>query len=232
MNSSYSAILLDLDGTLVDSYPDAEQCWGEWADSAGVGDRFDLGRYYGRKRHDIVRDLLPHLSEQEITAHAEHVRLAEREYTSRVVALTGARRLLDALPPERWAIVTSNDTEVAKARLTSAGLPVPGVLVSADDVGHPKPHPEGFLLAAERLGIAPGTALAVDDSPIGLAAARAAGMTTLAVRFRHDDASLRDADVIADNVGDISVRSTDDELVVEITGGHRGHTNSPQHSRR
>ncbi|MEU7137283.1 HAD-IA family hydrolase [Streptomyces sp. NPDC046261] len=232
MNSSYSAILLDLDGTLVDSYPDAEQCWGEWADSAGVGDRFDLARYYGQKRHDIVRDLLPHLSEEEIAAHAEHVRLAEREYTSRVVALTGARRLLDALPPARWGIVTSNDTEVAKARLTSAGLPLPGVLVSADDVGHPKPHPEGFLLAAERLGIAPGTALAVDDSPIGLAAARAAGMTTLAVRFRHDDAALRDADAIADNVGDISVRCTDDKLVVEITGGHRGPTNSPQYSRR
>ncbi|GHC42893.1 HAD-IA family hydrolase [Streptomyces cinnamoneus] len=232
MNSSYSAMLLDLDGTLVDSYPDAEQCWGEWAESVGVGDRFDLARYYGQKRHDIVRDLLPHLSEEEIAAHAEHVRLAEREYTSRVVALPGALRLLSALPPARWAIVTSNDTEVAKARLTSAGLPVPEVLVSADDVGHPKPHPEGFLLAAQRLGVAPSTALGVDDSPIGLAAARAAGMTALAVRFRHDDASLRDADAIADNVGDISVHLANDKLVVEITGGDLGHSNSPQYSRR
>lgn len=217
----FRAVLFDLDGTLVDSYRDAERCWGEWAESVGAGDRFDLAGYYGQKRSDIVRDVLPHLTEQEIAEHAEKVRLAEREYTSEVVALDGARALLDSLPSRLWAVVTSNDTEVARARLRSAGLPVPEVLVSADDVEHPKPHPEGFLLAARQLGVEPAAALAVDDSPIGIAAARAAGMTAVAVRFRHDEASLRSADAVADGVGRLSLRAEAGALALELPGDER-----------
>ena len=155
LSTSYNAILFDLDGTLVDSYANAEDCWGEWAESVGLGDAFDLARFYGQKRSDIVRTLLPHLSQDEIEAHAEAVRLAERARVAKVVALPGAAGLLNALPPHRWGIVTSNDTEVAQARLRSAGLPVPEIIVSADNVTFPKPHPEGFLLGAAKLGYEP-----------------------------------------------------------------------------
>jgi len=216
--SECRAVLFDLDGTLVDSYLDADQCWTEWAVSVGIGHRFDLSKYYGRQRAAIVRDLLPELPEGEIAEHAERVRLAERGYTSQTVALPGARELLQSLPNSRWAVVTSNDTEVARARLLAAGLPVPNVLVSADDVEHGKPHPEGFLQAARRLGIEPGAAVAVDDSPIGIKAANAAGMVSIAVRFRHDDDSLREADAVFDDVGSIPMQFVHDEILVYIQG--------------
>jgi sugar-phosphatase len=212
----YQAILFDLDGTLVDSYQDADQCWSDWADSVGVGDVFDLSRYYGHKRADIIRDLLPHLSEAEIADHAEQVRRAEGRYTGRTVALPGARELLNSLPVDRWAIVTSNDTEVAKARLRAAGLPVPTVLVSQDDVTRAKPHPEAFLLGASRLGIAPPMAIAIDDSPIGIEAANAAGSVTIGVRFRHDDASLSAAHAIYDDVGSIPFELVGHNSLVEL----------------
>jgi mannitol-1-/sugar-/sorbitol-6-phosphatase len=216
--ASHAAVLFDLDGTLVDSYADAEDCWGEWAESVGLGDTFDLARFYGQKRSDIVRTLLPHLPEDKIEAHAENVRLAERTRIAKVVALPGVTQLLSTLPPHRWGIVTSNDTEVAQARLRSAGLPVPSVIVSADDVTHPKPHPEGFLLGAEKLGYDPSQAVAIDDSPIGIAAAKDAGMTAVAVRFRHSDSELQNAHAIADGVRSISIQEEPDGIVLTIDG--------------
>src|SRR5262245_47610771 len=111
MRTSFSALALDLDGTLVDSYTDAEVCWGEWAESRGIGAEFDLSIHYGRRRNDIVRSLLPHLSELEIEAEAEAVRLAERNCTGNTIALPGTVALLASLPEDSWAIVTSNDTE-------------------------------------------------------------------------------------------------------------------------
>jgi len=218
MPAVHAAVLFDLDGTLVDSYADASDCWSAWAQSVGLGDDFDLARFYGGKRSDIVRSLLPSLPEEEIQRHAECVRLAERDRVAKVVALPGAAAVLAQLPPHRWAVVTSNDTEVARARLRSAGLPAPEVIVSADDVTRPKPHPEGFLLAAEKLGVAPALAVGIDDSPIGVAAAKEAGMTAVAVRFRHSDAELRSAHVIADGVGAIRFRCEQDGISLAIDG--------------
>jgi len=103
-------------------------------------------------------------------------------------AVDGARELLSALPPERWGIVTSCSARLASALLREAGLPEPSVLVSADEVARNKPAPDGYLRAAEHLGTAPSQALAVEDSPQGIAAARAAGMDVVAVlRGRGSD---------------------------------------------
>ncbi|MFI5690079.1 HAD family hydrolase [Streptomyces sp. NPDC051636] len=213
-----NAVLFDLDGTLIDSYPDAEDCWNEWAESVGLGDVFDLAPFYGQKRADIIRTLLPHLSQRETEEQVEKVRLAERARVAKVVALPGAADVLAALPVERWGIVTSNDTEVAQARLLSAGLPVPEVIVSADHVVHPKPHPEGFLLGARKLGFEPDSVVGIDDSPIGVTAAREAGMTAVAVRFRHGVSALSNAHVIADGVGAIDFSVQPGGITLSIGG--------------
>jgi sugar-phosphatase len=212
----YRAVLFDLDGTLVDSYLDADRCWSDWAESTGIGESFDLAHHYGRKRADIVRALLPHLTDREIADHAERVRIAERDYTGQTIALPGARELLESLRPEQWAVVTSNDTEVAVARLRAAGLPVPKVLVSADDVKLAKPAPEGFLLAARRLGFESVETVAVDDSPIGIESANAAGCSVLGIRFRHDDASLSAALAVYNNVGAIPFEFVEDGALVRL----------------
>ena len=198
-------IIFDLDGTLVDSSVDAERCWTAWADSANVGGRFNFAETHGRRRSEIIATVLPELPEAEIAAHAQQVHLAELEQTSNVVALPGAVKLLNVLPGTRWAIVTANDRDVAKARIQAAGLPMPGVLISADEVERSRPDPQGLLRAASMLGIEPDNTLVVDDSPIGIDAAKRGGMSSVAVRFNRKDASISHADLVVDGVNCLAV---------------------------
>jgi len=200
------AILFDLDGTLVNSYVDAEMCWTSWAKSVGVIDRFDFPKIFGGRRSDMVLAMLPGLSPEEVAIQVERVRLAERNQTANVVPLPGATELLRTLSPNVWAIVTSNDREVALARLRAAGLPTPRVLLSADEVEHGKPDPEGLLRAAAMLGVDTSSALAIDDSPTGIDAACRAKMPSIGVRFAHSEAALQNATFVVPNVGCLSLK--------------------------
>jgi sugar-phosphatase len=103
-------------------------------------------------------------------------------------------------------VVTSGVRAVAEHRLRHVGLPVPPVLVCADEVVHGKPHPEGYLTAAARLGVSPVACLVVEDAPAGLAAAHAAGMRALAVATTHQPAALGDAELIVNALSAVSVR--------------------------
>jgi sugar-phosphatase len=101
--------------------------------------------------------------------------------TERAQAIEGAAALLQRLPPERWAIVTSCPRELALALVANAGLPRPAVLIAAQDVQHGKPAPDCYRLAAQRLAAAPERCLVVEDSRQGIAAGIAAGMTVAEV---------------------------------------------------
>jgi sugar-phosphatase len=92
---------------------------------------------------------------------------------------------LQSLPPDRWAVVTSAPRALAVRRLDAAGLPVPPVLVTAEDVERGKPSPDGFLMAAGALGFAAGDCLIWEDAPAGIAAAEAAGGTVIVVGATH-----------------------------------------------
>jgi sugar-phosphatase len=101
--------------------------------------------------------------------------------TGEGTAIDGAREALDALPSERWAIVTSCGTSFALALISAAGLRLPRILVSADDVTRGKPAAEPYLVAAARLGVSPKRTLVVEDSRDGIDAGCAAGMDVIAI---------------------------------------------------
>jgi sugar-phosphatase len=117
----------------------------------------------------------------------------------------GSLELLERLPPEAWAIVTSARLEPAMRHLTMAGLPVPRVLITAEHTPRGKPDPAGYRLAAERLGVEPGECLAVEDSPGGVRAARDAGMIILGVTNTHEPGELGDANVVISSLTDLEV---------------------------
>ena len=99
-------------------------------------------------------------------------------FDTRVIEITPEAVIVDppeSLPADRWAVVTSAGRDLALSRLTAVGLPLPGVLVGADDVAVGKPDPEGYLKAARALGITPSRIVVVEDTPAGAQAGRAAG---------------------------------------------------------
>jgi HAD superfamily hydrolase (TIGR01509 family) len=187
------AVLLDMDGTLVDSDASVERAWTTWSAEHGLDPAAVLAIAHGSPPDRTVRRMLPALHEAGVAVSAQRQMDLQYDDLADVVAAAGAPELLAAL--ERtglpWAVVTSADVRLAKARLGAAGIDPP-LLVTVEDVQRGKPDPEGFRLAAARLGVAPAACLVVEDSEPGLAAGRAAGMRTAALRGLDGDLRLVD----------------------------------------
>ena len=92
-----------------------------------------------------------------------------------VVAVEGIHAFIERLDPGTWAIVTSAPRALAEVRLGAVNLPIPAVMITAEDVQRGKPDPQGFLLGAARLGVPISQCLVFEDSAAGVAAAKAAG---------------------------------------------------------
>ena len=180
------AVLLDMDGTLVDSTAVVVRLWRSWAARHGVDPEAILAVSHGRRGDEVVAQFAPPGVDRE----AELQWLAARELVERddIVAVSGAAALLAALPPDRVAVVTSATRELTAVRMRAAALSVPQILVGADDVLHGKPDPEGYQRAARLLGVDPARCLVVEDAPAGLEAGRAAGARVIAVAttLSHD----------------------------------------------
>jgi sugar-phosphatase len=175
------AVLFDLDGTLVDSTASVLRNWRRIAAMLGRPGEDLVGNRHGIPGRQVLRMIEPDLSEERLRELDHALIEGEVSDTGDVVPTPGALQLLEAIPADRWAIVTSGPRRLALARLRAAGLPVPPVLVTADDVRVGKPDPEPFQLGARRLGWPPERCLVIEDAPAGITAARAAGCTTLGV---------------------------------------------------
>jgi HAD superfamily hydrolase (TIGR01509 family) len=173
-----SAILFDMDGTLIDSTLCVERQWRRWAQRHGLDAEKILAVAHGRRNAETIRDVAPHLATTEELARFDEEELTDSDG---ILAVPGAAELLAGLPEAAWAVVTSASRRLAEVRLAAAGLPVPKILVSAGDVTEGKPDPQGYLLAAQLIKAAPSLCLVVEDTPSGLEAARAAGMPSLGI---------------------------------------------------
>ncbi|MBV2355898.1 HAD-IA family hydrolase [Streptomyces sp. J2-1] len=200
------ALLFDNDGTLVSSLESVERCWTRWAGEYGVtAEQFGRIRLHGRTAAEIVADLLPADLVPEAVARIEELEVTDVAGGG-VRLLPGTRELLDALPADRWAVVTSATRRLAEARLGAVGI-TPKTLIAADDVRRGKPDPEPYLLAAQTLGVDPAHCVVFEDAPAGLAAGRAAGMTTVALATTHRAADL-DADLVVPDLSALRVRES------------------------
>ncbi|GAA1394051.1 HAD-IA family hydrolase [Luteococcus peritonei] len=190
----FQGVIFDLDQTLVDSRESLAITWGTWMREYQITP--DPSRNWGGwTSEDIIRLCLPEERVAEGLARMEEL---ETTTTTGIVPLPGAQHALAALPRERVAVGTSGSHHVARARLAAAGLEVPSVLVTASDVEHGKPAPDVFLQAAHGLGLDPADCLVVEDAPLGLDAARAAGMASLALLTSTPREQLQADAVVAD----------------------------------
>jgi sugar-phosphatase len=208
------AVLFDIDGTLVDSTGAVVRTWRTWAARHGLDAEEILRVCHGRRSEDTIADFLPAERRAAAVAELEELELSD---LADVIALPGTRELLPALPPSRWAAVTSGSRRLMETRLAAAGLPVPEVLVSAEDVSAGKPDPEGYLKAAAALGHDIARCLVVEDSPAGVRAGRAAGAPTVAVATSHSSSELSAADAVIRDLTSCAIEVAPDALLVTAT---------------
>jgi sugar-phosphatase len=214
-NRPFSAFLFDMDGTILTSIKAAERVWGQWAASHGLDVDAFLPTIHGKRTEETIRALdLPGVDP---LAEAAFITRAEIEDVAGVEAIAGVATFLASLPRERWAIVTSAPRLLAEARIAAAGLPVPEVLVAAEDVERGKPAPDPFLLGARKLGVAPADCLVFEDTLAGLRSAAAAGMASIVVTATRSHPVGTDVTAVLDYEELRAVRTSDGQLRVEIT---------------
>lgn len=195
------AIVFDKDGVLVDTMAMIRAAWADWALERGVDPEEVLASIH-MTAYELIDRFAPSADP------ATEIRwIAARQTNSErsVAAFAGAAELLGKLPRDSWAIVTSARRDAALRHLQSARLPVPKVLISAEDTPRGKPDPSGYLLAAERLRTPPTECLAVEDAPAGIRAARDAGMFVVAVANTHPPSELGEAGAIIASLRELRV---------------------------
>jgi sugar-phosphatase len=197
-----TALLFDLDGVLVDSTALVEQQWRRWASAKGLQAEPFLRVCHGRRAVETIRLAAPHLdAEAEVAALTPY----EDESSSQGLGpLAGAAQLLKALPEESWAVATSGGRELAVNRLLRAGLPLPRVLVCAEDVAQGKPSPDVYLLAAHGLGVPPAQCIVFEDAPAGVESGHAAAMRVIGLTTTHPVEQLA-ADACATSLAMVQV---------------------------
>jgi mannitol-1-/sugar-/sorbitol-6-phosphatase len=176
-NVSAQALLFDLDGVLINSIPAVERVWSRWAEERGFNVQEVLHRAHGRPSIETLRYLLPeadHEAENRLVEQAEIADVAD------IVPLPGVTELLATLPRDRWAIVTSCTRPLAEVRIRAAGLPTPGLFITANDITRGKPDPEPYQKGAMGLGFAPEECIVVEDALAGIASGRNAGARLIA----------------------------------------------------
>ncbi|MFL0409971.1 HAD-IA family hydrolase [Microbacterium paludicola] len=207
------AVLLDMDGTLVDSTAVVERLWLEWTEKQGLDPDAVLSLVHGRQATNSMAVLLPDRPVEINLAESREMLARETAETDGVVEIPGADALLRSLEGIPHALVTSADLGLARARMTAAGLRVPDVAVTADDVKASKPNPEGFLRAAGLLGVAPADCVVFEDSHAGIEAGRAAGMRVIGV---GDAAVAHDPTHAVRDLRQVSVTRGDDGILLTV----------------
>ena len=213
-----SGILFDMDGVLISSISSVNRCWRRWAAHYNVpgADTYEIP--HGTRAVDIIKTLKPDLDV------AEGLRLIEDmeiEDVSDLKVLPGARALLESLPSERWAIVTSATYRLLVGRLRAAELPLPERIISGDRVQRGKPDPEPYIRGAELIGTAgaaPAECIVVEDAPSGITAGVAAGCRVLGVLGSYTEDELRAAGVswVVRSLQDVSATATTNGLTIVI----------------
>jgi sugar-phosphatase len=172
-----------MDGTVLNSQAVADRVWGDWATEHGLDLDTFLPTIRGVRSVDTIAALqLPGINPE---VEAQRITKTEIATVDGIVEISGAAKFLRSLPADSWAIVTSAPVALAEARLKAAGLPLPPVLITSEDVTIGKPDPQCYELAAQKLGVNASECLVFEDADVGIAAARAAGATVIVVTETH-----------------------------------------------
>jgi len=203
-----------MDGVLVSSIDSVTRCWKQWAKIYGVPNAENYDVPHGMRALEIIRQLRPDIDPQEGLRVIEDL---EMEDMAGLTVLPGVKKLLESLPLDRWAIVTSATRRLLLGRLKAAGLPVPERIISGDMVERGKPDPEPYRRGAELLGLRPAECIVVEDAPSGVGAGKAAGGRVLAVLGTHLPEELQGAEWVVRSLEGLTVKPNEDGLELRFS---------------
>ena len=210
-------LLFDMDGVLISSTGSVVRCWQRWCKLYGVPNAAQFQVPHGTRAVDIVRMLKPEFDEAQVAEGLHAIEELELEDMADLKVLPGVKALLERLPVERWAVVSSATRRLLIGRLAAAGLPVPARFISGDMVVHGKPDPEPYRRGAELLGFAPAECVVVEDAPSGVGAGVAAGCRVLGVLGTHPAEKLRAATWLARSLEEVEVTAKADGLELRFS---------------
>ncbi|GAB7325722.1 hypothetical protein MBLNU13_g09685t1 [Cladosporium sp. NU13] len=192
----FSALLFDMDGTIIESTPAIVKYWRETGKEIGVDGDVILQTSHGRRSIDVLKILCPERANWEYVCAAEgQVPIKHRDDATEV---PGSRALLATLESAGapWAIVTSGTRPLVTGWLDVMQLAHPRFMVTAEEVANGKPDPACYRLGAARLGLEgakPESLLVLEDAPAGVRAGKAAGYRVVALATTHAVEQLREA---------------------------------------
>jgi len=214
VNVAAKGILFDMDGVLVSSIGSVVRAWRRWAELYKLPNAETFEIPHGVRAKDIIGTLLPDVDVQTAVQVIEDI---EVEDVADLRVLPGVKPLLEGLPPERWAIVTSSTRRLLLARLGAARLPVPERIISGDMVVRGKPDPEPYRRGAELLGFRPEECVVVEDAPSGVGAGKGAGCRVLGVLGTHLAEELHEADWMVESLEGLVVKEKPDGLELRFS---------------
>ena len=211
-----SAFLFDMDGTLVDSGAVVEQAWSIWARRYELDLQELLAYSHGRPTLATMECFGERFAPgRKWQDEADEMQSFETTESGGSAPIPGAAELLIQLKDAPWAVVTSAPRLLAEARLQAAGLPLPKVLVPADEISKGKPDPEGFLKAARQLGFVASDCVVFEDTPPGVEAGLSAGMQVVGILTTVPGERLRTPHLIR-TYSDLRVSMHGEQFEIEI----------------
>jgi HAD superfamily hydrolase (TIGR01509 family) len=205
---SFAAAIFDMDGLIVDSEPLWVSAEAELL--SNHGERFtpaDEAATHGRSIDETIAAYAERLDGVTHAAlRAELIALMRARFGERPSCLPGARELIRSLHGRLPLAVASNtDADLIREVLHDAGLlDAFSAIASGADIGRGKPHPDVYVVACRALGVRPRDAIAFEDSPTGVRAAKAAGLSCVGVPVRDDvDLAAAGADVVVASLADV-----------------------------
>ena len=206
MSDKSKAVIWDMDGVIADTAPYHLKAWQGVFHKRGVDfTKDDFRRKFGQRNDTIIRNTLgKDISPSEIEAIANE---KEEDYRQRVKnnvkPLPGATNLIKSLKEHGFAQALGSSAPIENIQLVTRELGIENLfqaIVSGREVKEGKPSPQGFLLAADKLGVKPQNCIVIEDAIAGVKAAKRGGMRCLAVTNTNPKASLAEADLVVDNL--------------------------------
>ncbi|MBL7125122.1 MAG: HAD family phosphatase [Dehalococcoidales bacterium] len=200
------AVIWDMDGVIADTAPYHLSAWQEVFQEMGVKfTKEDFRHSFGQRNDTIIRNTMgEETSQEEIDAISGKKEASfRRRIEQNLKPLPGVIKLITSLKKHGFKIALASSAPIENIQLLSTGLGIENyfqTIISDKDVTEGKPSPQGFLLAAQRLGVEPKKCIVIEDSVAGVTAAKRAGMHCLAITNTHPRRSLKQAEFIVDTL--------------------------------